>query len=135
MESRSVIIRSVWAICLLIGGGNHAYILFQHGLFWDYDGAHPASAIYWTLLTVVDPLVAALLFLKPRFGITLTIVLIVTNVIHNLATIAHNVRDGEFLERASHSIILSQIGFMVFVLITAPIARQGLIKVHSGRDA
>ena len=122
MERRSVVVRSVWALCLLIAGLNHARILVQHGLFWDYGGLHPISAAYMTGLTLFDPLVAALLFIRPKGGILATVVLIVTNVIHNLATTAHFAPAGEFLTRASHPIILSQIAFMLFVVATARIA-------------
>ena len=124
MGRESIVVRSVWAGCLLIGGLNHARTLLQHGLFWDYDygGSSPISAAYWTSLTVLDPLVAALLFVRPRFGIPATVVLIVTNVIHNLATTAHFAPAGEFLARASHQITLSQIGFMLFVVATTMIA-------------
>ena len=128
MERHSIIIRGLWAACLVIGGLNHARILLQHGLFWDYGGVHPISAVYWTSLTLFDPLVAALLFVKPRVGIPATVILMVTNVIHNLATIAHFAPMGEFLERAAHPIILSQIGFMLFVAATTRTAWVGAVR-------
>jgi hypothetical protein len=121
----SIVVRSVWAACFLVAGLNHARLLFQHGLFWDYGGLHPISAAYMTGLTLLDPLVAALLFIRPRIGIVATIVLIVTNVVHNLATTAHFAPAGEFLTRASHPILLSQIAFMLFVAATARIAWRG----------
>jgi hypothetical protein len=131
VERGSIVIRSVWATCLLIGGLNHARLLIEHGLFWDYRGLNPVSAAYQTSLTVLDPLVAALLFIKPRAGIFATVVLIVTNVIHNLAVTAHFAPSGEFLTRASHPITLSQIGFMLFVLATARIAWLGPVRSGS----
>jgi hypothetical protein len=81
-------------------------------------------------LTVLDPLVAALLFIRPRLGIPATVVLIVTNVIHNLSVAAQSAPAGEFLARALHPITLSQVGFMLFVAATARIAWLG--SVHSG---
>jgi hypothetical protein len=125
VERGSIAVRSVWAACLLIAGLNHARVLVQHGLLWDYGGLHPMSAAYLTALTLLDPLVAALLFLKPRAGVLATIVLIVTNVVHNLATTAHYAPAGEFVARASHPIILSQIAFMLFVVATARVAWLG----------
>jgi hypothetical protein len=127
----SVIVRSVWAACLLMAGLNHARLLVQHGLFWDYGGLNPISAAYMTGLTLIDPLVAALLFIRPRAGIVATVILIVTNVIHNLATTAHFAPAGEFLTRASHPITLSQIAFMLFVVATARIAWLGTMRVSS----
>ncbi len=126
MERRSLIVRSIWAACLLVAGANHARILLRHGLFWDYGGVAWPSAVYLSSLTIVDPLVAALLFVRPRLGIVSTIVLIVTNVIHNLASVAYYAPEGEFLTRASHPIMLSQLGFMLFVAATARIAWKGL---------
>jgi hypothetical protein len=125
VERGSIVVRSVWASCLLIAGLNHARLLIHHGLFWDYGGLNRISAAYMTSLTLLDPLIAALLFVRPRFGIIATVVLIVTNVIHNLATIAHFARAGEFLTRASNPITLSQIAFMFFVAVTCRVAWLG----------
>ena len=123
MQRGSVIVRSIWAACLLIGGLNHARILLQHGLLWDYGGVAWASAAYWSSLTIIDPLTAALLFVRPRAGIVLTVLLIVTNVVHNLTVTAQNSPEGELLTDAlSNPFILSQIGFMVFVGATVRVA-------------
>ena len=121
----SLIVRSIWAACLLIGGLNHARILVEHGLFWDYGGVAWPSAVYWSSLTILDPLAAALLFVRPRPGIIATVALIVTNVIHNLAVPAHYGAPGEFLTRVANPFVLSQIGFMLFVLATARIVWKG----------
>jgi hypothetical protein len=126
VERRSLIIRSIWAACLLIGGANHGRILLQHGLCWDYGGVGWASALYWSSLTIIDPLVAVLLLVRPKAGIAATIILIVTNVTHNLAAIARFAPEGELLARASHPFVLGQIGFMLFVGATARIAWKGI---------
>jgi hypothetical protein len=131
----SLIVRSLWAACLLIGGLNHARILLVHGIHWDYDGIGWPSAAYWSSLTILDPLVAALLFVRPRIGIPATILLIVTNVFHNLVVTARYVPEGEFLARAgTDPFLLSQIGFMLFVAATAGRAWQGAV-LGSGRFA
>jgi hypothetical protein len=126
VQRSSLIVRSIWAACLLIGGANHARTLLQHGLLWDYGGVAWGSAAYWSSLTILDPLVAALLFVRPRAGILSTIALIVTNVIHNLAVTAHYAPDGEFVARASNLFVISQLGFMLFVGATARIAWKGV---------
>ena len=131
MHRRSLIVRSIWAACLLIGGANHARILLQHGLFWDYHGVAWPSAVYWTSLTIIDPLVAALLFVRPKAGIISTVALIVTNVAHNQAVTAHFAPEGEFLARASHPILISQIVFMLFVIATARVAWRGTAKTRT----
>ena len=122
----SWIVRIIWAACLLIGGLNHARILLRHGLFWDYGGVAPASAVYWSSLTILDPLVAALLFVRPRLGIAATILLIVTNVVHNAAVTAQFAPPGEFLARAANFAMISQILFMLFVFATARLAWSGV---------
>lgn len=126
MLPASLIIRSIWAACLLIGAVNHALTLLQHGLFWDYGGVPWASAVYWSSLTIMDPLAAALLFARPRVGIMSTILLIVTNVFHNLAVTAQRAPDGEFLVAAVNPFVASQIVFMIFVLATARPAWKGI---------
>jgi hypothetical protein len=127
VRRRSIIVRSIWAACLLIGGLNHARILLQHGLFWDYGGVATASAVYWSSLTILDPAVAALLFARPKLGIAGTVLLIVTNVIHNLAVTAHHVPEGKLLARIGSSpFLIIQIAFMLFVLATARTAWKGI---------
>ena len=120
-------IRGIWAACLLVGGLNHARILLEHGLLWDYGGINRASAIYWSSLTVLDPLVALLLFVRPKIGILSTIVLIVSNVSHNIAITAHYAASEELVARAAADpFLLSQIAFMLFVIISTPIVWHGL---------
>ncbi|HEY1145437.1 MAG TPA: hypothetical protein VGE84_03765 [Allosphingosinicella sp.] len=127
MQRRGLLIRSIWAACLLLAGLNHARILLQYGLFWDYSGVGWASAAYWSSLTILDPLVAAFLFARPRIGVPGAIVLIATNVLHNLAVTAQHAPEGQFLTRvASSPQIISQIGFLLFVGAIARIAWIGV---------
>jgi hypothetical protein len=126
MEGRSRIVRTVWAACLLLAALNHARILTQHGLSWDYSGVGAASALYWSGLTIVDPLAAALPFTRPTAGIPLTVALITTNVVHNLAVTAMFSAPGEFLSRAISSWpLISQVAFMLVVVGTASAAWRG----------
>lgn len=125
VERGGLIVRSIWAACLLVGGVNHARILIEHGLLWDYGGVGWASAAYWSSLTIVDPAAAALLFVRPRVGVPTTIALIVTNVMHNLAVTAWLAPEGEALARVANPFLISQIGFMLFVAATARIAWKG----------
>ncbi|GGE77047.1 hypothetical protein [Sphingomonas prati] len=119
MERRGRIIRITWAACLVLAGLNHACILLQHGLFWDYNGAALASAAYWLSLTVIDPLVAALLFLRPTIGVPATAFVITANVVHNLAVTSAYVPDGALFRFVLASPqLLAQIGFMLFVMAT-----------------
>lgn len=116
----------IWTVCLLLATLNHARILAQHGLFWDYGGVGTASALYWSSLTIVDPFVASLLFIRPTFGIPVTVALITSNVVHNLTVTATFSGEGEFLSQAISSwTIVSQVAFMLFVAATAPTAWRG----------
>lgn len=136
VQRASIVVRGIWAACLLIGGLNHARILLRHGLFWDYGGVAWTSAVYWTSLTILDPIVAALLFARPKAGIVSTIILIVTNVIHNLSISAQRAPAGEFLTRAvSDPYLVSQIAFMLFVGATARIAWRGVGSSRSPQSA
>jgi hypothetical protein len=123
---RSFVVRAIWAACLLLAAGNHAYILLKHGLTWDY-GVGGASALYWTSLTFIDPTIAALLFARPRWGVAATLLLMLSNVTHNLWVLDRYIPDGEVWSRlAASPIHLSQIGFLLFALLTAPIALRSL---------
>ena len=103
MERRSRIVRITWAACLLLAALNHARILAQHGLSWNYGGVGAASALYWSSLTIVDPLAAVLLIIRPKIGIPLTVALITTNVVHNFTITAKSSGEGDFLPRAISS--------------------------------
>ena len=128
MERAGFIVRSIWAACLLVGAANHVRILLRHGLFWDYHGAAWPSALYWSSLTVADPLVAVLLFVRPKAGIVATIFLIATNVAHNLAVTAYHAPAGEFLARAANPFMIAQILFLLFVAATAPLAWRDVAR-------
>lgn len=118
-------IRRIWAACLVLAALNHALILIRHGLFWDYGGVGPGSAAYWSSLTVVDPLVAWLLLARPRVGVPATAVLIATNVAHNLAVTLRYALDDGFATRVLTSpVLLSQIGFLLFVAATYHLASR-----------
>ena len=119
VQRNTPIVIIIWAVCLLIAGVNHARTLFLHGLFWDYGGVSWPSAVYWSSLTVLDPVAATLLFVRPRVGIASTILLITTNVVHNLAVTAQFAPQNQFLIRAANPYLISQIAFMVFVAATA----------------
>lgn len=132
MERWGRIIRSIWAACLLIAGLNHARILLQHGWFWDYHGASLASTIYWSSLTFIDPLVAALLFVRPKIGVPATVVVITTNVVHNLALTVSYTRDDALLRyMISSPQLMRQIGFLLFVIATWRMAGRDVRRVNA----
>lgn len=97
-------------------------------MLWDYGyGSKIAftSRLYWAMLTILDPLAAVLLFIKPRTGIRLTIAIMVSDVIHNTYYVAAN-------DQWLAPFYLAQVGFLVVVLGLAPVAaRAGPSRGHA----
>lgn len=130
MPRLSFAIRVLFAGCLIVATANHLRADFEHGLFWDYgygDSTPWVSRIFWGALTLLDPLAALLLFIKPRLGIVFTAAIIMTDVVHNTFYVAQN---RQWLE----TFYLSQVAFLLAVLLLAPIAwkntRQGSFYPH-----
>lgn len=113
-----VVIRTLFAVCLLAATFNHARAILLHGVLWDYGYGNRISMfsrLYWAALTILDPLAAVLLFIKPRAGIGLTIAIIVSDVIHNTYYVAAS-------DQWLAPFYLAQVGFLVIVLGLAPVA-------------
>ncbi|MFC3712652.1 hypothetical protein ACFOMD_08725 [Sphingoaurantiacus capsulatus] len=128
-ERRGRIVRGIWAACLLLAGLNHARTLLQHGVLWDYHGVGGVSAAYWSSLTVIDPLIAVLLLVRPRIGVPAALLVISTNVAHNLAVTTRRLPEGAlFGYVASSPQLLSQIAFLIFVVVTWRWARIATIS-------
>jgi hypothetical protein len=97
---------------------NHARIVFERGLWWDYGGVRPCVAAFWTSLTFLDSLAVLLLFARPRAGLALTTLIIVSDVLVNAWV---GLTYG--FDLASFA---AQFVFMVFVLATIRRAWRGL---------
>lgn len=120
MLRASIVIRTLFVVCLLAATFNHARAILQHGVLWDYGYGSRivlASRLYWAVLTILDPLAALLLFIKPRAGIRLTVAIIVSDVIHNTYYVAAN-------DQWLAPFYLAQVGFLVIVLGLAPVAAR-----------
>ncbi len=75
--------------------------------------------MYWRSLTFLDPLAAMLLFVRPRVGVIATVLIISTDVGHNLG----------FFERFHLALnwrVGAQIAFRVFVVATLPMLWRAL---------
>ena len=121
MQRRGFWIRIVYALCLAGATVNHLRAVLDRG--WFPAQLPPATALYWSSLTFLDPLAAVLLFVRPRVGIALTAAIIVSNVGHNLWFVAAHPLRGSLLEDVTASpFMISQIAFLLFVAATAPIA-------------
>jgi hypothetical protein len=99
--------RLIWALCLAVGTCTHVA-----SLIYGWNDRVPApSAVFWNALTVLDPLAAVLLFLRPRMGVALTLAIMLSDVAHNVWAI------GAFGAIAWPVVV--QAAFLVFVLATA----------------
>jgi hypothetical protein len=120
----SLILRVVYALCLLAGAWTHLRILVAHGLLWDYGGVPAFTRVFWTSLTFLDPLAVILLFLKPRTGLAVTAVIIAVDVTHNAWFYTHV---GLPLRGYLNWMFVSQVAFLTLVVLTIRIAWRGLL--------
>lgn len=99
----------------------HVRAVVDHG--WLPASLPFGTAIYWSSLTFLDPLAAILLFVRPRVGIAVTVVIIVTDVVHNLWFAGTYSAGRPLLDTImTNPFLLSQIGFLLFVALTASMA-------------
>jgi glucose dehydrogenase len=113
----SVALRGSYALCLLGAASTHVLTIATHGLFWDYGGVPIATRIYWTSLTVLDPLAAILLFARPRVGLLFTLAIITTDVAHNTWMMQQSTAPNWW-----NWMYVLQVIFLVFVLLSIPFA-------------
>ncbi len=126
LRSSGFLLRLIYAVCLAGATFNHARMIAAHGWGWDYGGVSRYSALYWTSLTFLDPLAAVLLFARPRWGLALTVAIMVTDVAHNGGlTLLHGGGWRGWL--ADENLVLQSV-FLVFVLASVGVAWRGLGK-------
>jgi hypothetical protein len=118
-RKKSLILRGIYALCLLGASTTHIHTLIIHGLFWHYNGLPLITCIYWTSLAFLDPVAAILLWLKPRIGLILTLLIIVSDVGHN-TWITLN-QSFSLL----NSMYLAQVAFLFFVVFSFKYAWSG----------
>jgi hypothetical protein len=103
-------IRIVYILCLTVATYNHALIVIHQGWEWNYGGMPIGTAVFWTSLTLLDPLVAILLIWKPRPAVIMLVILIVSDVAHNTWVILKYGGEGWM--------VADQWIFLAFVLAT-----------------
>jgi hypothetical protein len=129
-----LIVRLAYAACLLGATVNHARIVAEYGLLWDYGGVPVASAAFWTSLTLLDPLTVILLVARPNAGVLATAVIIIADVVHNIWITASYANSQRFIATAvSDPFLVSQVAFLLFVIVTVPVAwKRGERSAASG---
>jgi len=83
VSRRSLWLRMIYALCLLGATYNHLLIVAEYDWGWDYGGLPQFVTIFWTALTLIDPLAIVLLFAWPRGGVVLTLAIIIVEVAIN----------------------------------------------------
>lgn len=76
------IAKIIWTTGFLIGTITHSLDLF-HGGWLPYDFRPLPWNIYWTSLTFLDPLAAALIWVRERWGVVLGTAIMASNVLVN----------------------------------------------------
>ena len=87
-----------YALCLSGATFNHLHDLYVGG-WLPYVGAPPGVNAYWTGLTFLDPLAVALLVVRPRSGLILTLDIMMCDVAVNF-WMAHGAGSGALLAHA-----------------------------------
>jgi hypothetical protein len=126
MSKHSLIIRTIYAICLVPATFTHVLFDVRYGILLgglEPLGYPPFVRVYWAALTFLDPLAAFLLFVRPRAGLILCVAIIVTDVLNNSGVRYH--RSGVDIN------YILEVGFLVLVLVTVRAAWRGLPRVSS----
>lgn len=71
------------SIAMLMGTSTHVAWAIDNGFLSSNYHAPLFSMLFWDALTFVDPLAALLLFVRPKAGLWLTLIIITADVLHN----------------------------------------------------
>ena len=104
------IITLIYIIGFAVGTTTHTMDILRLGLF-GYNHVSLGVNIYWTMLTLLDPLAIVLLLVKPKWGIVLSVVIMVSDLTVNIThTILYYFESGE--------VVLFHLSFqIIFALI------------------
>ncbi len=92
MTKASLILRIVYAVCLAGATCVHVATHVQYGQWLgalEGHGFSPATRFFWSSLTLLDPLAALLLFIRPPAGLALVGAIMVSDVAHNSWILIH----------------------------------------------
>jgi len=118
---RIKVILFIQSIAMLMGTSTHVSWAVQNGFLSEKYNAPLSNMLFWDSLTFLDPLAAILLFLRPKTGVILTLIILVVDVIHNNLfyfdeLYTRNLGFADWVEE--YWMILGQIIFALFVLLT-----------------
>ncbi len=123
------LILAIFIFALSVATGNHITDLYIGGLFPYAEGAGAPEIIniYWTSLTILDPMAIAMLVMNVRLGYVVAICIMVTDVPINIYAAANGfpgiLPDRNFSGMENTDIpmligISTQAAFLVFLLLT-----------------
>jgi hypothetical protein len=120
----SFTLRVIYAVCLIGATYNHLAAILLHGVLWDYNygpGFPIFSRIFWAALTILDPISAVLLFVRPNWGVKTTAGIIIADVFHNI-WVVERFSAVQFYGLFRVTPLSEQIVFMMFVIFTCRFA-------------
>jgi hypothetical protein len=112
-------VRIVFALCLAAASIVHVNDVWQHGWF-PYRFAPLPLNVYWTVLAFLDALAALLLLVRPRAGLVLTLLIIVSDVALNVFA-----RSYLGLRLQTFALSLQVLFFVAVVAVTLYARRTG----------
>uniref|UniRef100_UPI00260296EF hypothetical protein n=1 Tax=Fluviicola sp. TaxID=1917219 RepID=UPI00260296EF len=121
LQTKTRINLLVQCIGMLVGTTTHLMWIVQHGFLSERYNAPVLSRFFWDSLTFLDPVAGVLLMLKPKTGLWLTVLIIVTDVLHN-SSICFGIlwtENQAFISWMKDNWMLwFQLGFGLFVLLS-----------------
>jgi hypothetical protein len=121
MAKASLILRVIYAACLIGAMYVHLDLHFRSGVVLGdlaTFGYPLFSRLYWSALTLLDPLAAVMLFVRPRAGLLLAAAIIVSNVTHNSWILY-------WMNQTADLRYWCQVSFGIFLLMTYRAAWRG----------
>lgn len=123
------VIFAIYIFGFSYGTTNHIIDIHRDGLL-GYDYVPLPINIYWTLLTILDPLAIILLLFLPFWGMVLSVLIMSTDLAVNISVaLYYYLQTDTFSDRR----LFLQIAFGLFVFITVPLAWKR-IKGSSGNS-
>ena len=110
MTKASLTLRIIYAVCLAGATCVHVATHVQYGVFLgglEVRGFSLGTRVFWSALTLLDPLAALLMFFRPHAGLALAGAIIICDVAHN-SWILHHFR------MASDAGYWAQVAFFCF---------------------
>jgi hypothetical protein len=118
----------IYVLAFICAFYNHTSDLIKYGLFpYQNIDIHvkPWLNIFWTSLTIIDPLAIVILFFNIKYGINVFLLVIVVDVIVNYSFIIQNYGIWSWINYGQ----ICQLLFMIFVLATFLWIKEKVSKI------